>query len=208
MNFSEHLAEHGVVGLFYLTSFKNLESILERGILCRQSAKKYQSDDISLEDVQRLRKAYHSKVPLFFASNTPMLYHVCTKDGRNYDVVMLEISPDVANRAGVSFFDENAAASDANKYTDPSDLHKLDWHVIHSPAPAWGTDRHGRNWKGARSAEIHIPDVCPASYLRKIYFQSNLVDGRSKLSKIIADSPQSHEILLTDSLTPTGIRSN
>ena len=202
MNFSEHLAKHGVVDLFYLTSFKNLESILERGILCRQSAKKYQTDDISLEDVQRLRKAYHSKVPLFFASNTPMLYRVCTKDGRNYDVVMLEISPDVANRAGVSFFDENAAASGANEYSDPNDLDKLDWHIILRRVAYWG------RWLSIKAAEIHIPEVCPASYIRQIYFQSNLSNGRSKLSKIISDSPQSHEILLTDSLTPTGIRSN
>ncbi len=200
MNFSEHLAEHGVSRLFYIASLKNLESILERGILCRQSAGKYQPVDISSEDVQRLRAAYHSKVPLFFAPNTPMLY-VCinSKGEGSQDVIMLDISPEVTNRGGVSFFDGNAAAGGTKKYSDPVDLDKLNWDVILKRVAWYG------EWKRIKGAEIHIPKVCPPSYIRGIYFQSCLVDGYSKLSKIVSKFSQSHEILINNSLQSIGI---
>lgn len=200
MNFSQHLASHNVTSLFYLTSVDNLEPILKRGILCRELAQEHEYADISCNSVQRRRIGYHSHVPLFFTDNTPMLY-VCVKTSA--DVILLEIASEVTNRDGVMFFDGNAAAGQTLQYNDPTDLNLLDWKVIHSRRGAYGS-----SWKRIRSAEVHIPQVCPASYITGVYFQLNLDGGYSKLQKIINDSPQSHDIFIDDSLTRTGANTN
>lgn len=203
---SERLRANNIDRFFYLTALANLKSILAHGILCRNAAGKLPHVDISDRDVQRHRGDLHRYVPLFFADNTPMLY-VCTEE--RDDVVLLEVSTDAVNRNGVWFTDGNAAAIKSGRtteYDNPEDLEKLDWEIIFSCNPATGTDRHGRDWKRIRAAEMLIPGKCPATHIQGVYFQRRLPKNmREKLREIRDNSPHSREIFLKPSLTPQGI---
>ncbi|MDD9811955.1 MAG: DarT ssDNA thymidine ADP-ribosyltransferase family protein [Gammaproteobacteria bacterium] len=209
MNFSDHLTEKGVKNLFYLTALENLESILERGILCRDLARQHIKVDISSDRVQRGRMEnfpnVHQHVPLYFAHNTPMLY-VCVspKRGNNQSVILLKISSEVANFDAVCFSD-GKTANGANLYTNPDDLKKLDWEIINSDLSAWGEDRSGRDWPDIRSSEIFVPKECDAFYIRGIYFQSRLAEGWSKVGKILEHASWSGKIFVENSLTEKGI---
>jgi len=200
MNFSDHLAKNGVRNLFYLTALENLESILQHGILCRNLARQHIKLDISSRQVQRGRKdnfpQVHSYVPLYFASNTPMLY-VCASPKRDNreSVILLNISSKVAN-LGEIYFSDGKTANGANRYTAPGDLAKLNWGIIDNPNPAF-LDA----WTHVRSSEIFVPKKCDASYIQGVYFQKRLADGWSKIGKIMDDSECSHKIFVENSLT-------
>jgi len=204
MSFSKRLADCGVKTLFYLTALENLESILRHGILCRDSARQHIKVDISSDRVQRGRMGnfpdVHKYVPLYFAPNTPMLY-VCASPRRSdmKSVVLLEISSDVANLGEVRFSD-GKTANDANLYTDPDDLTKLDWKIINNPYPAYY-----EHWTHVRSSEIFVPKECATSYIRGIYFQSRLAEGWSKVGKILDHASWSGKIFVENSLTEKGI---
>ncbi len=203
MKFSEHLTNYGVTKLFYLAPIENLSEILKRGILCRQLAEKYQSYDISAQYAQINRKKnyprVHSYVPLFFADNTPMLYNRVERYGME-NVILLEISPEVTNKDGILFFD-GSAAKKSNKYDNPVYLGKLNWDIISDRRGAWAEP-----WISIRSAEIHIPECCPASYIQGVYFQSRLTGGQSKITKILNEFPALHKIFVKSLLTSTGIK--
>ncbi|MGR3983709.1 MAG: DUF4433 domain-containing protein [Gammaproteobacteria bacterium] len=202
---SEHFRNHGVTHLFYMTSRKNLDSILEHGILCRIRAEELQHQtgrefaDISNKYVQKRREKYIWDVPLFFADNTSMLYTVCKK---HRDLILLEISTESANCDGVQFSDGNVAAAESGRteiYDSPEDLKKLNWDILLSSCRArWG------DWKRIRQAEVLIPENCPATYIQGVYFQPRLPEElRAKLREILDNSP--HEIFLESTLTPGGI---
>lgn len=197
MNFSKHLAKYNVTRLFYLTSLENFDSILERGILCKEDAAPYQVHDISDRSVQSRRSEYHSHVPLFFADDTAMLYN-CVKKYDN--VILLEIMPEATDCEGVLFFDGNAASVATQKYNAPEDLGKLDMDILFSRGPAFFGER-----KRIRAAEVHIPRVCEASYIKGIYFQQRLSGGWTRIGEIIDNCPQSCKIFVKNSLTEHGI---
>ncbi|MDA7967909.1 MAG: DUF4433 domain-containing protein [Gammaproteobacteria bacterium] len=201
-HFSEYLRDHHVASLFYLTPLANLESILAHGILCLHAAGGLRREDISNDAVQRRREKWHGHVPLFFADNTPMLYEVCRS---NLFAVLLEISTAVANCGDVWFSDGNVASGESKEYNDPVALEKLDWSIIRSGEPAFGTDRHGRNWKRIRAAEVLIPGKCSAEHIQGVYYQPEPECIREKLQKILDNSPHSREISLKPDLTPRGI---
>jgi len=204
MNFSDHLTQKGVKNLFYLTALENLESILRRGILCRDLARQHIKKDISSDRVQRGRMGnfpeVHKYVPLYFAPNTPMLY-VCASPKRSNKetVVLLKVSNKVTNFDGIRFSD-GKTANGANLYTDPGDLAKLDWKIINNPYPAYYED-----WTHVRSSEIFVPEECHAHYIQGVYFQSRLADGWSKVGKILDHVSWSGEIFVENSLTEKGI---
>ncbi|MDA7969688.1 MAG: DUF4433 domain-containing protein [Gammaproteobacteria bacterium] len=197
MTLSKQLLIYGVTRLFYLTPLANLESILSRGILSRHAAAQLAHEDISDQDVQNRRGNLHSYVPLYFAANTPMLY-VCAN--QYSEIVLLQISPDVANIEKVCFADGNAAASATYIGNDPEKLAKFKWRIIFSPRGySWG------DWKRIKSAELLVPNVCPPAHIQGVYYQPKPESIREKLQKILDNSPHSREIFLKPDLTPQGI---
>ena len=145
--------------LWYITHINNLESILKNGILSHKECQEMgiRHMDVSDHDVQKRRKEFHDYVPLFFATNTPMLYVVLSKSAQ---IVLLEISTLVLSNYRVKFSDGNIASSDTMIFTDLRDLEKLDWEIILSHNPAYW-----KEWKRKRSAEVLVPERIPPNYI-------------------------------------------
>lgn len=172
MKFSECLKSHGVTALWHMTHLNNLESILEKGIFCKNSVKSRAAyNDISDAYVQGRRGEAHNFVPFYFADNTAMLYNVASADGK---VIMLQVSTEAADCEGVLFSDGNVAANATRIYNDPAKLSELDWGMIQARHRAMFGE-----WKRIRMAEVLIPSHCASSFIRVVHVQSLLVNSIS-----------------------------
>ncbi len=211
MTLSQHLASHGIFSLWNVTHLNNLESLLSRGIVCRNVARQLQGFvDISHPRVQDRRHTTrdvtqgivfepHAHVPLFFADNTPMLYVTSSNDAQ---VILLEISTQVADAPGVVFSDGNIAASDHCLYTDANDLARLAWGIVKSRQPAFS-----KEWKRKRSAEVLVPQGCSATLFTRVHVQAAVVNGTPVADvarRIVASSGHGHISVRMD-LTPQGV---
>lgn len=214
MKLSEHITDHGITSLWNITHLDNLESVLKHGILSRNAALKLPHfKDISDANAQSRRTPIHNPVtgidldpheyvPLFFADNTPMLYVV----SHDRKVLLLEISPEVADSEGVHFSNENVASQCVQVFKEPTDLDKLDWAVIKSLKPAFS-----RAWKLARSAEVLIPKQCPPSFIKAIHVQRSNDTGIKTVDavgSILAKSLINSGIVVNEDLTSEGVMIN
>lgn len=115
-------------GLHYLAHRKNLESILEHGILpySEVRARGLQFVDLSNPAVQRHRErpdpiigvSIHDYVPLYLNPKNAMLY---VRRQQQHDILILGIHPAVTNGARVLYTDGNAA-SKATKFSLVDDV--------------------------------------------------------------------------------------
>jgi hypothetical protein len=141
----------------------------------------------------------HRHVPLFFADNTPMLFVTWS----NKHVILVEISPEAADKPNVCFSDMNVAATGHSIYSDPADLANLHWPIIRSRHGAFGAD-----WKRKRAAEMLIPNNCPPSFFKTIHVQPAVIDGTRAVDvarTLVANSEFRHSAVRED-LSPEGVR--
>ena len=202
MKFGECLKSYGVTALWHMTHLSNLESILDKGLFCKNLANnQVVYRDISDSHVQSRRGEAHNYVPFYFADNTAMLYNVASLDCK---VIMLQVSTEAADCEGVRFSDGNVAANATHVFDDPAKLADLDWNMIQASHRAiYG------EWKRKRMAEVLIPESCASSNIRVIHVQNALADGGrvSDLVKTIANKFSNLQISVQENLTPKGIRS-
>jgi len=168
-----------LTSLWYITHIDNLESILRNGIFSHKECQKMGIKHIDVSDhgVQKRRKEFHNYVPLFFATNTPMLYVVLKKFK---EIVLLEINILILSHYKIKFSDGNIASSDTTIFTDLQDLEKLDWGIILSPYPAyWG------EWKRKRSAEVLVPKRIDPKYITGIHCPEDEPETYSKVLNIV-----------------------
>ena len=212
MTLSQELKSYGISSLWNVTHLSNLESLLSHGIICRNLVCNLPNfTDISDPVVQsRRRRAYdsnrkvffdpHDYVPLFFTDNTPMLYVTLCDDKM---VILLEVSPEVADSVGVYFSDGNIASSDSCCYTDPNDLKNLDWSIIKSQQGAFW-----KEWRRKRAAEVLIPKSCPPSFIKAVHVQDAVVEEvkLADAARAIVRKFGNLNIDVHEDLTPEGVR--
>lgn len=159
----EILNKYNIKSLWHITHINNLFNILKDGIKCRNQINNFQN--IAAVDVLDRRPEWSKDyAPLFFASNTPMLYVVSEKYGCE-NLVVLEIDPSVLFLDGTIFSDGNIASSDTKIFKNVCDLDKLNWNLIYSDKPAFS-----RDWKRIRSAEVLVNRFVLPCYINKIHF--------------------------------------
>jgi hypothetical protein len=156
---------------WYVTHIKNLDSILANGIFCRDQCRAAGliQADISDFGVQRRRELFHDSVPLFFASNTPMLYVVIKKFG--HPIILLEIDQmlDLIKRPGVKYANGNVASLGTKIYDNFKDwFADTNFKILYNDEPATSSER-----KRIRSAEILIPNCVESQFIYAIHVQSN-----------------------------------
>ncbi len=200
---STALSNRGVSCLWYITHINNLDSILERGILCRSEAQSagLLQQDISLPSVQWRRAARgginaHQFVPLFLAANTPMLY--VTYNKYPGEIALLHIDLSVADKPGVMFTDGNLADQETTLYRSPADLSKLNWGIILSPYGAYSSE-----WKRVRSAEVLIPGKVETAYIRAIHMAPTAASTQQ--GQAIAVKARRVGLIVAFNLSATGI---
>lgn len=200
MKFSECLKSYGVTALWHMTHLNNLESILDKGIFCKNSMQSQAAyRDISDPDVQSRRGEAHNYVPFYLANNTAMLYNVASADCK---VIMLQVRTEAADCEGVRFSDGNVAANATRIFDDPARLSELDWNMVQASHRAM----YGE-WKRKRMAEVLIPNHCASSHIQIIHVQNAFADGSriSDLVRGVVSKFSDIQVSVQVNLTPKGV---
>lgn len=160
-------------GLFYMTHIKNIESILELGILSHNLAhsKGLVSEDISNKQVNERRNRevasldgnIHDFAPLYFNPKNPMLYYLCQNMDKT-DLILLKINPHILLVENVAFSDGNAAVKTTHFYNNIDDFNNLNWEVINDEY--WTRYPDG---KRIRCSEALVRDEIPLYYITDLY---------------------------------------
>ncbi len=166
---------------YHITHIDNLKSILEKGIFSRSkcTGNNIQIKDIADREVLAKRIIQNHDivryVPLYFASNTPMLYNVMNKYKEN--VVMLEISKEIIALENTYFTNGNYASDETDGvYDNIRNLEKLEWDIIYSTRPAYNNVAD-HSYKSARMSEILVMDYLPVKYIKGFYLPPKLKYG-------------------------------
>jgi hypothetical protein len=155
------------MSFYYITSFKNVDSIFNKGIFCRERVEKdpnIKFEDFSDKDIQQRRKekGLHKYVPLFINPRNALLYRYL-KEGRN--VVILEIDSEVANQTGTLISYGNASSKNAeiSIYTKQT-FESLNFDDIFSIY--WWREP---KIKSITQSEILIPEIVDKKYIKNVY---------------------------------------
>lgn len=170
-----------VAELHFITSIKNLDSILRRGILSHNRAARIEHCSVASGNVQERRRykrvpgasRLHSYANLYFHARNPMMFRLLY-DGHE-DLIVIRVSPAVLDIPDTVITDGNAAADGTRFYTSPEGLENLDSKMIFRK---YWTDENSwpvKEWKRARNAEVLVPDLVPSRYIEGCY-----VDTREK----------------------------
>src|SRR3990172_8783248 len=120
-----------IEALYYICHIENLPSIIEKGILCYNKAKKLRPETIYNPDVQERRKnklipfgrtgkKLHDYANLYFNPRNAMMSAI--RD-RHTEICVLSIDANILNLAGVIVSDRNASSDYvrfySSKYLEP-----------------------------------------------------------------------------------------
>ncbi|BDS09584.1 DUF4433 domain-containing protein [Aureispira anguillae] len=162
-------------GLFHMTSYKNLSSILKLGLLSHKKAhnNNHITEDISNQEVNLKRNRYvksidrniHDLVPLYINPQNPMLKSLKNKEVWD-DLVFLRVNPDIIIDDTAFFSNGNAAWDGAKFFSSTKDLKKLNWRVLRQPVLI-DTDKI----KKYRCSEVLVDEKIPMYYVDEIYLK-------------------------------------
>lgn len=190
------LKKHQIERLYRIDHMKNLRSILEKGILCKNRVERlgisYRS--IANPEIQERRKprryregkpfCLHDYVPCFLSPRPPMLYEVKhSKLADQRDVIYLSIDAQIMCYCTCIFSDGNAASEKTRFYFHLDDLDKIDWDVVRADIPQYGDEQERKEWKRKKSAEVLVKDKIPVRFIKEIYTYD--ADAKRKVLHII-----------------------
>ncbi len=145
--------------LYYLLHFthkRNINSILERGILSKNELKRHGIRYISIADekVQAIRnniefhlkghiiKSLHDCVPLYISWRTPTLFKILQRENiQRQDIIHILVDTYKILDKNYCFTDGNAASYSTKQYILIENLDRLDWNTIKKDNWGWGKDR-------------------------------------------------------------------
>ena len=161
------LDDYDIKYIYHMTHYKNLESILENGLLSHYNDLVDEHiDNAEINDrrdkIEPLHdQNLHTYVPFYFNPKNPMLY--VNKDIQD-DIVILALNRNLLLKNKTIFTDGNAATYRTKFYNDLEDLDELNWDCLH--ANYWNDFEDG---KRERMAEVLVPKKVKIKHLQKIY---------------------------------------
>jgi hypothetical protein len=165
--------------LHYITTVDNLDSILMRGIVCHNRARRLPHRSIASDDVQDIRRgksvprglSLHSYANLYFDARNAMMRYLQDEPG----LVVIRVSPDILDIPDTVVTDGNAANGPTRFYPSPDGLQYLN--SIRIFAWSWNDPDPWvkREKKRVRQAEVLVPHLVPSNYIQGCY-----VDTREK----------------------------
>jgi hypothetical protein len=175
----------------YITHITNLDSILERGIVCHSRADSLPHKSVANEEIQARRairrlpngRRLHDYAPLYIDARNAMLY-LLALNGGDKTLGVIEVSRDVLRIPGTLITDGNAASgevlSSSNIFTPEEGVRTLRVEDVYceswtSPDPYVKQER-----KRKRMAEVLVPDRIDPDLLLRI-----LVSNDETLSLLI-----------------------
>lgn len=149
-SYKNFLTENEIVRLYHFSNRQNLESIKIHGI-CSISemirlgiSSKYSSSDGSR--VIDSRKQLSEYVHLSYERNTPMLY-IALAEGRLYDYVIFEITPDVIFYKETKYSNVNAASNEAVISSDINFFLSLPFNSFHNKKYSCLSEQSKQNYQ-------------------------------------------------------------
>lgn len=164
-------------GFFHLTHIKNLQSIINNGILSRNELNHtaHPIQDISNTEIQKKRerqeliygRMLHDYVPLYINPINPFLNSYKVRNSIR-DLALIEVYPHIlVQLQNTLFSDGNAAEIETNFFGRKDDLVHLDWKLLQKGE--WDESESKR----VMCSEILIPDFVHRTYIQKIYINNH-----------------------------------
>jgi len=175
LNYAEHLIHH-----------KNLESVLKYGILSHNEVyqKKLINNDISLDDVQKIRddrrdkihnRPIHDYVSFYFNTKNPMLYK---RRNIQHELIILLVDIEIIKNQNTVFTDGNSA----NLHPFPTKYFSGQQNLINVPfetifAESWNDENPDIKKDNVRKrcSEILAYPSVPISQITKIACPNNIM---------------------------------
>ncbi|MEN4905101.1 DarT ssDNA thymidine ADP-ribosyltransferase family protein [Luteimonas sp. TWI1437] len=189
-------AAHAHRYVYHFSHIDNLPGLLKHGFLSNnhpQFPKKHRS--IASSGIQKRRAAMqvtcapggcvHDYVPLYFGSVSPMLLGVVNaKNVDQYDILYFEFPITLVDQPCAVF--SNASANTQvppTFYSDPADLHKLDWAAI--DCRKWGNV--DENFRHRRMAELLVRGQLPVTAATRCVVWNE--DVKKRVQAIVGATP-------------------
>ena len=183
--------------LHYITTIRNVPSILSRGILSHKRSQEIKHNSVAMEAIQERRKKkivpggrpLHEYVNLYINARNKMLYKVLNEGSvQHTDLCILRIKTDVLDLADTVVVDRNAASDYAGFYPASHGLKYLDrdlifaefWTHPYNPIEEW---QHG----SVICAEVLVPDRIDPSLIMGAYV--SCPEAKTALEALEIDIP-------------------
>jgi hypothetical protein len=177
-----------VKALWYITHFNNVQSIMQRGILCHNAALELDPTRIDDTDVNKRRdrrithnRTLHDYANLYFHPRNGMMFRKVYGDNVNrVDLVLIKVSKEIFQIEDVLMSDMNAAKDGALIRPWKVILPKLETAQIF--AKYWNDpDETVRKQKMARMmAEVLVPDCVATKFITGVTVASYQAEDRAK----------------------------
>lgn len=161
--------------LQYIAHVDNVESICELGILSHRGARRRDHADISMAEVQDLRKGkrvpggllLHDYANLYVTARNSMLYKRIY-DGLLEELCVMSVSTDVLGLDGVVVTDRNAAKFACSFKPVGEGIEAIDLELLTRPFWTDGDALEQDRCRDAKFTEVLVPQEVSPDYLRGI----------------------------------------
>ncbi len=160
--------------LHYITRIENLDSIVQRGILCHLLARAHNPASVALEEIQQIRRRVripgglrlHEYANLYFTARNPMMFR---RQDVHRELAVIRVATDVLDLDDVVLTDGNASSEYTAFLQSPEGLETLDHALIF--ARYWTDDDEIEYYrkKRAKCAEVLVPQRVDPNYILGAY---------------------------------------
>lgn len=160
--------------LHYITTIRNVPSILSKGILSHKRAKKINHNSVAMEVIQERRKnkivpggrPLQDYVNLYIYARNPMLYVL---QSRHVDLCILRVSIEILDLPGVIITDRNASSNYARFAPAPKGLFIVDKDLTFAEYWTHPDPFEAMRRKSAKCAEVLVPDRIDPDFITGAY---------------------------------------
>lgn len=160
----------GKDGLYNIQAIENMPSIMRKGLLSNERAKKLAHKSIAMNEIQARRDLIqipngmklHQYANLYFDYWNPMLSR---ERDQNENICILKFDKAVLDFSGVILSDRNASSNYAAFYSVEMGLEKIDFNLVYSKY--WTDEDYFKQLmkKSVKCAEVLIPHYIPFDYV-------------------------------------------
>jgi len=193
----EFMKRNELEELHYITTIRNVPSIMAKGILSHKLVRKIDHNSVAMEVIQERRekkvvpggRPLHEYVNLYINGRNKMLYRViCEGKVQHVDLCVLRVNTEILDLPDVVVVDQNASSEYAAFYPAPDGLKHLDrslifagyWTHPNNPIEEW---RHG----SIICAEVLVPDRIDPCLIMGAYV--SCPEAKTKFEALSVDIP-------------------
>lgn len=178
--------------LHYITTIRNVPSIISMGILSHKRAKKLNHNSVAMEVIQERRekkivpggRPLQEYVNLYFHARNPMLYLL---QSRHIDLCFLRVSAEILDLPGVVITDSNASSDYARFAPASKGLFIVDKEMTFAEYWTHPDMFEAMRRKSAKCAEVLVQDRVDPCFIMGAYVSCS--DAKASLEATGVDIP-------------------